>query len=151
MREKSFPNSRLLRFNDNNFVDLLAAIITGFGLCWLDLSSWPLFLGPLNFSHVFQSAVIRVGAFVLVALGLFLWKHQLRVRWGWLLIAILGLTVVALIDEMIYRATAADPEFFSPFSPFPMEIVLFLVPTLLLMGGSHCIGQLVLSRRRRYM
>ncbi len=135
---------------DNKLVDLLAAMLTGIGLCWLDLSNHPTFLIPLTFKDIFQSASIRIGAFVLVALILFLWKHKLKAQWGWIVIAILGLMIVAGIDEMISRANNLEPEFFAEFSPFPMEIVLYIMPALLFMGAAHYVGLLVVSQRRKY-
>jgi len=74
---------------DNKLVDLIAAVLTGIGLCWLDLSNHPTFLIPLTFKDILQSASIRIGVFVLVALMLFLWKHKLRAQWGWVVITIL--------------------------------------------------------------
>jgi len=91
---------------DNKLVDLMAAVLTGVGLCWLDLSQHPAFLIPLTSEDILQSASIRIGAFVLIAMLLFLWKHKLRAQLGWVVIAILGLVIVAGIDEMISRAIA---------------------------------------------
>ena len=135
---------------DNKLVDLMATVLMSIGLCWLDLSNHPTFLTPLTFKGIFQSASIRIGAFVLVTLALFLWKHKLRAQWGWVVIAILGLAIVAGIDEMISRANNPEPDFFPEFSPFPMEIVLYIVPALLFMGAAHYVGLLIVSQRRKY-
>jgi hypothetical protein len=135
---------------DNKLVDLIAAVLTGTGLCWLDLSNHPTFLIPLTFKDVLQSASVRAGTFVLVALALFLWKHKFRARWGWAVIAVLGLTIVAGIDEVISRSNNPEPDFFAEFSPFPMEIILYIVPALLFMGTAHYVGVLIVSQRRKY-
>lgn len=137
---------------DNKLVDLIAAVLTGIGLSWLDLSNYPTFLILLTFKDVLQSASIRIGAFVLVALLLFLWKHKLRTQWGWVAMAAFGMIIISIIDEMIYRATATAGElnFMPEFSPFPMEIVLYVMPALLFMGAAHYIGLLVVSRGRKY-
>ena len=74
----------------------------------------------------------------------------MRAQWGWVVIAILGLAIVAGIDEMISRANNPEPDFFPEFSPFPMEIVLYIVPALLFMGAAHYVGLLIVSQRRKY-
>ena len=43
----------------------------------------------------------------------FFWKHKLRAQLDWVVIAILGLTVVAGIDEMISRVNNPEPDFFA--------------------------------------
>jgi hypothetical protein len=135
---------------DNKLVDLIAATLTGIGLCWLDLSNHPTFLIPLTFKDILLSASIRIGVFVLIALLLFLWKHKLRAPWGWVVIAILGLIIVASVDEMISRANNPEPDFLPDFSPFPMEIILCIVPALLFMGAAHYVGLLTVSQGRKY-
>jgi F0F1-type ATP synthase assembly protein I len=139
---------KLSMVNDNKLVDLIAAILTGVGLCWLDLSNR--FLIPLTFKDILQSASIRIGALVFVALMLFLWKHKLRTQWGWIVIAILGLTLIAGIDEMILRARDREPDAFDVFSPFPLEIVIYIVPAVIFMGAAHYVGLLIMPQKRRY-
>ncbi|HZI20140.1 MAG TPA: hypothetical protein VEY09_16265 [Pyrinomonadaceae bacterium] len=134
---------------DNKLVDLIAAALTGIGLCWLDLSNHPTFLTALTFEDILQNASIRIGAFALVTLALFLWKHKLRAQWGWAVIAILGLVIVAGINEVVSRADDPEPGFFSDFSPFPMGVILYIVPALLFMGAAHYAGLLIVSRRRK--
>ena len=136
---------------DNKLVDLIAAVLTGIGLCLLDLSNHPTFLIPLTFKDVLQSASIRVGSFILIALLLFLWKQKLRAQWGWIVVAVLGLTVVAGVDEMISRANNRELDFSAEFSPFPMEIILYIMPSLLFMGAAHYVGLLIVSQRHKYV
>jgi hypothetical protein len=135
---------------DNKLVDLIAAVLTGINLCWLDLSNHPTFLIPLTFKDVLQSASIRIGSFVLITLMLFLWKHKLRAQWGWMVIAILGLTLIAGIDEMIFRAKNLEPDAFDVFSPFPMEIIIYIAPAIIFMGIAHYAGLLIAAQKRRY-
>ena len=137
------------RFKDNKSVDLFAAIITGIALCYLDLRQFPTFLVPLTYDVILQSALIRIGAFALIAVILFLWRHPLRAKFGWVAIAVLGLIIIAGIDDKIQQATTDDPDFMLEFSAFPMEIILFIVPSLLVMGATHFVGVQLLSRKRK--
>ena len=74
------------------------------------------------------------------------WKHRLRIKWGWIVIAILGIVLTSVVDEIIYRATATPEElsFMPAFSPFPLEIVMMFWQALFIMAGAHYLGRLVI-------
>jgi len=136
---------------DNKLVDFISAILTGIGLYWLNhLMPVPNLLIPPTFFEILQSVFLKVIGFILVAMILFLWKHKLRARFGWIVIAVLGLTITAAIDELISRANNPEPNFFAAFSPFPMEIFLFIIPTFLFMGAAHYVGVSITSLKRKY-
>lgn len=133
---------------DNKLVDFVAAALTGIALYWLQQMPLPNLVIPLTFFETLQNVLLRTIGFVFVALTLFLWKHKLRARFGWVVIAVLGLVVTAGIDEMILRANNAEPDFFSAFSPFPMEIFLFIIPALFFMGLAHYVGVSIMLKSK---
>jgi hypothetical protein len=130
---------------DNKLVDFVAATLTGIALYWLQQMPLLNLVVPLTFFKILQSVLLKTIGFVFVALMLFLWKHKLRAQFGWIVIAVLGLTITAGIDEMILRADNPEPDFFAAFSPFPMEIFLFIIPALFFMGLAHYIGVSIVS------
>jgi hypothetical protein len=141
-------------FEDNKLVDFLAAMLTGSGLWWLNFR-WmmPLLRSPIPDVEELTRLAVKAGSFIIAALLLFLWKRRIRAQWGWILIAILGMVITSGIDEMIYRATATDRErnFMPAFSPFPVEIIVWLGHALVLMGVAHYIGLLVMMGKRKYL
>lgn len=124
----------------NRLIDFLSAIVAGLAVWLLDFFNTPQFLRASMSGMLFQRALIKVGAFALAAVLVIAWKHRWRARWGWILIAIVSVVITATIDEFLYRRTVVDPDFFAGLSPFPMEIVLFLLPALLFMGVMHYLG-----------
>ena len=132
--------------------DLCAAIITGLGIWWLGYSSTPAFLRSSPFESIeLRNLIVKVLPFAFFSLALSLWKNRFRVRWGWIATAVVGLISVSLIDEIIYRVTSTAEEiaFMPAFSPFPLEIVMWLWPALLLMGVGHYLGTTLLARGSR--
>jgi len=128
---------------DNKLVDFLSAIVAGLAIWFLDFSNIPQFQ-RLSFREVIlQSALIKVGSFGVAALLFLIWKNRWRARWGWILIAAVAVVISAAIDEFIYRKTVTEPDFFAGLSPFPMEIVLFLLPGLAVMGAAHFLGLMI--------
>jgi hypothetical protein len=124
-------------------VDLAAALFTGFAIWWLlDSMAWP---DSLFDSAAIQRLTVKLLAFLFPALMLSLWKHRLRILWGWAVIAILGIVLTSVVDEMVYRATATPQQlsFMPAFSPFPLEIVIMFWPALFIMAAAHYIGRLV--------
>jgi hypothetical protein len=151
MSEERFMNPSRY-FKDNKLIDFVAAILTGLGVWWLIFSATHSFLRPsvLNAEEI-RSMSVKVGSFSLAALILFLWKRKPRAQWGWIPIAILGMIITSVIDEIIYRATATAEElnFMPAFSAFPLEIIIWLGPALVFMGIAHYIGLLITFRERR--
>lgn len=134
---------------DNKLVDFVSAIVAGLGIWFLDFSNTPQFMRDAMGGLLFQRALIKVGSFALAALVLLAWKNRWRVRWGWIMIAAVAVIITATIDEFIYRRTVTEPDFFAGFSPFPMEIVLFLLPALAVMGVTHFLGLMIQRRLGR--
>ena len=132
------------RIAETWLVDLAAALFTGFAIWWL--------LDSIGFpSEPFDSAAIRrltvkLLAFIFPALLLSFWKHRLRIQWGWIVIAILGIVLTSVVDEIVYRATATPEElsFMPAFSPFPLEIIMMFWQALFIMAGAHYLGRLVI-------
>ena len=125
-------------------IDFVAAIITGLGVWMLNVSSIPSFLRSHLSSVLIEEALVKVASFVLAALVVSIWRHHLRARYGWVLIACLGIVTTAVADELALRANNPEPEFFAAFSPFPMEILLFGIPALVLMAVVHYGGLLLM-------
>jgi phosphoglycerol transferase MdoB-like AlkP superfamily enzyme len=137
---------------NNRIAELCAAILTGFGLWWLEYSLAPKFLRSSLFEPTeFRRLFVKVSAFVVLSLALSLWKNRFRNRWGWIAIAVLGLASVSVIDEIIYRLTSSPEQlaFMPEFSPFPLEIVLWFWPTLLFMAAGHYLGATLFARESR--
>src|SRR5258706_13415707 len=122
---------------DNRLIDFLSAIVAGLAIWFLDFSNIPQFQRYSFRWVILQSALIKVGSFCIAALLFLIWKTRWRARWGWILIAVVAVVISATIDEFMYRRTVTEPDFFAGLSPFPMEIVLFLLPALVLMGAMH--------------
>jgi hypothetical protein len=95
---------------DNKIVDLCAAVITGLGLFFLKLRMFSTFSfgPPPTYAELLQKVAILVGAFVLSALLFFVWRHPIRAKWGWIPIAIVGLVIMAKINDMIWEATIPE-------------------------------------------
>lgn len=139
-------------FRDNKIVDLSAAIITGLGLLFYQSIIFPLssFATSQTYGEILQKVAIHIGPFVLSTLIFFVWKHPLRARWGWLPIAIMGLIILAKINDMIYEATIQERDREPILEGLRyIEIYLFFMPTIILMGLAHYIGMLILARRRK--
>jgi len=132
------------RIAETWLVDLAAALFTGFAIWWLlDSMAWP--HSPFD-SAAIQRLTVKLLAFLLPALMLSFWKHRLRILWGWIVIAILGVCLTSVVDEIIYRATATPEQlsFMPAFSPFPLEIVMMFWPAVVIMAGAHYLGRLVI-------
>lgn len=135
---------------DNKIVDFVAAVFTGIALYWLQQMPLPNLVIPQTFFQILQNVSVKTIGFVFVALTLFLWKHKLRARFGWIVIAVLGLIIAAGIDELILRANNPEPDFFAAFSPFPMEIFLFIIPALFFMGLAHYVGVSIMFLKSKH-
>jgi len=132
------------RIAETWLVDLAAALFTGFAIWWLlDSIGWP--HSPFD-SAAIQRLTVKLLAFLLPALVLSFWKHRLRILWGWIVIAIVGICLTSVVDEIIYRATATPEQlsFMPAFSPFPLEIVMMFWPAVVIMAGAHYLGRLVI-------
>jgi hypothetical protein len=136
---------------DTKLIDLSAALITGILLFVLDLWDWLGFFKEIQF--IISRALTWTGIFILVSLMLFLWNHKLRTQGGWILIALLGVTIVAGIHEMMARADDPDEYLFRAYSFFPKEIGKYILPAILFMGIVHYFGlliQCILPQRNKY-
>lgn len=127
-------------------VDVVAAIIAALAISSLEFLNIPQFLRASLLPVVVQGALIKTAAFILSALFLIVWRYRWRRRWGWIVIATLGTLLAAGIDEFRYRRSTSEPDFFVGLSPFPMEIILFLLPALLVMAGAHFLGIFLQNR-----
>jgi hypothetical protein len=123
-------------------VDVVAAIVTGL-VIWL--FEYALILDAFDATAI-RSLVVKIACFALPAALLSLWKNRIRVLWSWIAIALFGLVLTSVVDEIIWRATATpEQRFFLPeFSPFPFEIVVWFWQALLIMAVTHFVGRLVL-------
>ena len=154
MNSENVLKSRRTSFKDNKGVDLFAAILTGLGLFFYDLLivPTPSFGAPPTYGEILQKVTIRVGAFVVSALIFFVWRHPIRAKWGWIPIAIIGLIIMAQINEMIWRAGMPEHikkmPIFQAFGP-SLIVYLYFVPTLVLMGAAHYSGMLLLAKGRK--
>jgi len=132
------------RIAETWLVDLAAALFTGFAIwCLLDSLAWS--SSPFDLAAI-QRLTVKLLAFLFPAFMLSFWRHRLRILWGWIVIAILGIGLTSVVDEIIYRATATPEQlsFMPAFSPFPLEIVMMFWPALFIMAGAHYVGRLVI-------
>ena len=94
-----------------------------FAIWWLEYSFVPAFLRSFDATEV-RRLLVKLVAFAVVALALSLWKHRLRIHWGWIAIAMIGLVLTSAIDEMISRnCHCRGTSFHACVFPFPFEIV----------------------------
>lgn len=134
-------------------VDCVAAVFTGLTIWWLEYSMLPSFMRPSILEPaVISSLFVKIGAFALTSLLFFFVRYRLSANFNWLLIAILGVVLTSVADEMVYRATATAKQlaFMPEFSSFPLEIVIFLCPALVLMAGLHYVGLFIVPRTLKY-
>jgi hypothetical protein len=134
---------------DNRLVDVFSALVVGIGIWLLEFLNTPQFLRPA-FRQALFAASFKAVPFVLVAVLLSMWNNRWRTRWAWLAIATIGILASAGIDEWVYRQTTTDPDFFAGLSPFPMEIVLFLLPALVFMAVAQYLGVFIQRRLRTF-
>jgi hypothetical protein len=133
---------------DTNLIDLLAAILTGVFAdgFWIILR----FVGmqdpghedPLPYYGV-RGLLIRVGSLVFAVLIVALWKHPLRVKWGWILVALLGTGIIAGICVAVVENSVSLRDMML------MGLIVAMmvgIPALILMGAAHYIGVLVWLR-----
>ncbi len=135
-------------FRDNRIVDIIAAFVTGLSLYFLESVIFPtprLNISP-TYSEIFQKIAVPVGSFVVSALLFSSVKHPLRAKLGWLPIAICGLIIMAKINDMIWVASVQSQEREPMFEAFRyMEIYLYFIPVIVLMGLAHYIGVFILA------
>jgi hypothetical protein len=134
---------------DNRLVDVVSALLAGIGIWLLEFLKTPQFLRPA-FRQALFAASFKAAPFVLLAVLLSMWKNRWRTKWAWLAIVTIGVLGCAGINEWVYRRATTDPDFFAGLSPFPMEIVLFFLPALMLMAVAHYLGVFIQARLRPY-
>jgi hypothetical protein len=134
---------------DNRLVDVCSALVVGIGIWLLEFLNTPQFLRP-GFRQAVFAASLKAAPFVLIAVLLSMWNNRWRTKWAWVAIAAIGILAGAGVDELVYRTTTTDSDFFAGLSPFPMEVVLFLFPALLFMAVAHYLGVFIQERLRAY-
>jgi NhaP-type Na+/H+ or K+/H+ antiporter len=127
---------------EERLLDIAAAVLTGLAIGWVE---YRLFERVLN-AAALRDIAVKLFSFALPAALLSLWNNRIRVLWGWAVIAIVGLTLTAGIDEIIWRANATPEQraFLPEFSPFPFEIVVWFWQAFLIMAVAHYFGRFVL-------
>ena len=126
---------------DTRLIDFVAALAAGLTLqyqSWSSVSS--LLIDPGIFTaHNLINGFLYIGAFVLSALIVCLWKSRLRRLIGWIIIAVLGAASCTGINEY-FIAKAFEAESMVLFEGFGWVVLSFLSKlwtALLVMGVVH--------------
>ncbi len=139
MGQNVTPGEELIHFEDNKLVDFIGALLSAILIQALLII--PRY-GPSLFDVT--ARLTMVGSFTLVALLLFLWKSRWRARWGWLLIAIIGAVVPALLIYILHLMFDArlSPEDKNAGSEgiFLVVPILCMVIAMPVMAAVHYLG-----------
>jgi hypothetical protein len=134
-----------LATKDNKIIDFIAAIASGLAVSYYT-QSMVAFLKPLwSTSDDFKALALYTSATAVTALLMLQWNNRFRVKYGWILIAIIGAILCALTDEFIL--TRDDPDgVLQGQSLLPIGVVIYSFVTLPVMALVHYLGLIARSR-----
>ncbi len=136
-------------YEDNKLVDFVSAVLSGLAISYRTQAVVSFAKPMWSTTGDIVSTVTYIGAYAVVSLLMFQWKSHTRIKYGWILIAVIGSILCAMADELIFSRSDPD-DVLQGVSLFPIGFVFYLLLTCPIMAAGHYIGLVTRSKRVKW-